>query len=224
MIKEKDPEFIIQTKDVLTVIKRMKAGIFKPPPKPIMMDKIVKRTLYKVPFYSGDTAENNRRIRIMDGDVECDGHPRCTITYKDKMKNMSDEAKAVLKVDNYDDAVHLFDLLHYKRVSYQENMRSKFLCVLDGVKYVIRFDIWHKIDDVTFVTVTATSSVDDHSLSDFVDALGLAELNIWTQPRVDVDKIYEERFGCPAMAIPEVTFDFDLQTPKSTKPDSIVLE
>lgn len=215
MIKEKDPEFLIQTKDIVTVVERLKSDI--PSTKAIMLDRVVKRTLYKVPFYSGDTDEKNRWIRIMDGDVECDEQPRCTITYKDKMKNMSDEEKAVLKVDNYDDAIHLFDLLHYERASYQENLRSKFVCVLDGVKYVIRFDTWPKIEDVTFVTVTAASSAEDHSLSDFVDVLGLAELNIWPQPRVDVDKVYEERFGCPAMSIPEVTFEFDLLTPEKNK-------
>jgi len=211
MIKEKDPEFLIKTEDMITVVERLRSDI--PSTRAVMLDRVVKRTLYKVPFHSDDAGEKIRWIRIMDGDVECDGQPKCTITYKDKKKNMSDEEKAVLKVDNYDDAIHLFDLLHYERTSYQENLRSKFICNLDQVKYIIRFDTWPKIEDVTFVTVTATSSADAHSLSDFVDALGLNELNVWSQPRVDVDKVYEERFNCPAMSIPEVTFEFDLQIP-----------
>lgn len=214
MIKEKDPEFLIQTKDMATVVDRLNSDI--PSTKAIMLDRIVKRTLYKVPPHTDDTGEKTHWIRIMDGDVECDGQPKCTITYKDKMKNMSEEEKAILKVDNYDDAVHLFDLLHYERASYQENLRSKFVCILDQVKYIIRFDIWPKIEDVTFVTVSATSSADNHSLSDFVDALGLAELNICSQPRVDVDRVYEERVGCSAMSIPEVTFDFDLKIPQNS--------
>lgn len=57
------------------------------------------------------------------------------------MKNISDEEKSVLKVDNYDDALHLFDLLHYEKVSYQENRCSKFSCSLVQVKYIIKFDI-----------------------------------------------------------------------------------
>ena len=178
-----------------------------------MLDRIIKRTLYRVPVHTDDRPEIIRWIRIMDGDVECDGQPRCTITYKDRKKNMSAEEKAVLKVDNYDDAIHLFDLLHYERVSYQENLRSKFVCVLDQVKYIIKFDIWPKIEDVTFVTVTATTSANEHSLNDFVDALGLEELNICHKPKVDVDTIYLERFHCTAMSMPEVTFDFDLQVP-----------
>lgn len=110
MIKENDPEFLIHTKDMVAVVERLMSDI--PSTIAIMLDRIVKRTLYKVPSHS-DENEKIRWIRIMDGDVECDEQPRCTITYKDKMKNMSDEEKAVLKVDNYDDAVHLFDLLHY---------------------------------------------------------------------------------------------------------------
>ena len=176
MIKEKDPEFLVRTQDVNKIVERLRQDI--PSTKAIMLDRIIKRTLYRVPVNSDDAEEKIRWIRIMDGDVECDGQPRCTITYKDKMKNMSDEEKAVLKVDNYDDAIHLFDLLHYERASYQENLRSKFVCVLDEVKYIIKFDIWPKIEDVTFVSVTATASADDHSLADFVDALGLDEFNI----------------------------------------------
>ena len=97
MIKEKDPEFLIQTKDIEMVVERLTSDI--PSTKAIMIDRIVKRTLYKVPVHSNDTGEKTRWIRIMDGDVECDEQPKCTITYKDKMKNMSEEEKAVLKVD-----------------------------------------------------------------------------------------------------------------------------
>ena len=211
MINEKDPEFLVRTQDVEEIVGRLRQNI--PSTKAIMLDRIIKRTLYRVPVNSDDAKEKIHWIRIMDGDVECDEQPRCTITYKDKMKNMSSEEKAVLKVDNYDDAIHLFDLLHYERASYQENLRSKFVCMLDEVKYIIKFDIWPKIEDVAFVSVIATASADDHNLADFVDALGLDEFNIWHQPRVDVDKVYEERFGCPAMSIPEVTFEFDLQIP-----------
>lgn len=211
MINEKDPEFLVRTQDVEEIVGRLRQNI--PSTKAIMLDRIIKRTLYRVPVNSDDAKEKIHWIRIMDGDVECDEQPRCTITYKDKMKNMSSEEKAVLKVDNYDDAIHLFDLLHYERASYQENLRSKFVCILDEVKYIIKFDIWPKIEDVAFVSVIATASADDHNLADFVDALGLDEFNIWHQPRVDVDKVYEERFGCPAMSIPEVTFEFDLQIP-----------
>lgn len=207
MITEKDPEFLIETENIEAVLDRLRNDI--PDVKPIMIDCLIKRTLYKVPNQVNDS-NKIKWIRIMDGDVECDGHPKCTITYKDKMKNMSDEEKAVLKVDNYYDALHLFDLLHYEKVSYQENYRTKFVCILDHIKYIIKFDIWPKIEDVTFVSVNTISSANEDSLNGFVDALGLSELNIWKQPRVDVDIVYEQRFGRPARLIPEVTFEFDL--------------
>ena len=145
----------------------------------------------------------------MDGDIESDLQPRCTVTYKDKMKNMSDEEKSVLKVDNYDDAIHLFDLLHYEKVSYQENRRSKFACSLDQVKYIVKFDIWPKIEDVTFVSVSFASSANENSMSNFIDLLGLKEFNICRNQRADVDEEYKKRLGKPAMSIPMLTFDFD---------------
>lgn len=208
MIKEKDPEFLIKTEDVdkvTTLMSKMLVG------EPVMLDKIVKRTLFTVQSGPDKKEEKAHWIRIMDGDVE----EGCTITYKNKMMNMRDEEKAVLKVDNYDDAIHLFDLIDcYDRVSYQENLRSQFVCTFDQDKYIVRFDIWPKIEDVIFVTVTARSFANPHGLKDFTEALGLNKLNICPQPRVDVDKIYEERFNCPAISIPEVTFEYDLQFPE----------
>ena len=212
MIKENDLEFLIDSNDLATIVERMQTD-FPFPPRPIMLDQIVRRTLYRVPDSMLDDPNKIRWIRIMDGDIEDGGKPKCTITYKDKTRNMSEEEKAVVKVDNYDDAIHLFDLLQYHKTSYQENRRSKFICVLDQVKYIIKFDIWPKIEDVAFVSVSATSSANDHSIMDFVDLLGLNELNRCPDRRVDVDKEYEERIGYPAMSIPMVTFEFDLPLP-----------
>ena len=39
-----------------------------------------------------------RWLRILDGDIECDGSQRCTITYKDKKRDMSGVDYALLKV------------------------------------------------------------------------------------------------------------------------------
>ena len=208
MIKENDLEFLIESKNLPTIIESMIYD-FPDPPQVIMMDRIIRRTLYKDSVLPDTPAEKVRWIRIMDGDIESDLQPRCTITYKDKMKNMSDEEKAVLKVDNYDDALHLFDLLHYKKVSYQENRRSKFACSLDQVKYIVKFDIWPKIDDVVFVSVSFASSANENSMSNFIDLLGLKQFNICENQRADVDEEYKKRVGTPAMSIPILTFDFD---------------
>lgn len=187
--------------------------------KPIMVERIIRRALYKVNGESEDDGQI-RWIRVLDGDIECDGAQRCTITFKDKKIDMTEEDFALLKVDNFDDATHLFDLLHFIRTSYQENRRSKFLCKLDRVKYIVRFDIWPKIEDVAFVAINATTSANSKNIRDFVDALKVADYNICHNAKVDVDSVYKERFNYPATLIPEVTFDFDLVLPSSDSPQT----
>ncbi|MDE6710648.1 MAG: hypothetical protein K2J76_09180, partial [Oscillospiraceae bacterium] len=83
-------------------------------------------------------------------------------------------------------------------------------------KYIVRFDIWPKIEDVVFIESNAMTSASNESLNDFVDALEVLNYNICKNAKVDVDKIYEERFNCPASLIPNVTFDFDLEYEKQT--------
>lgn len=213
MIKNNGAEFLIKSKNLKTIVTNMQTMTNFC--EPIMTDRILRRTLYKVKNEQGDdnTNEQIRWIRILDGDVECDGSQRCTITFKDKRKDMTEEDYALLKVDNFDDANHLFDLLHFMRTSYQENRRSKFVCKLDRVKYIVRFDIWPKIEDVVFVSINVMTSANRESINDIVDALGIANYNICKNAKVDVDKVYEERFCCPASLIPNVTFDFDLMIP-----------
>lgn len=208
MIKNNSYEFLVRTKDLDAIIKNMRKNITSC--HPIMIDQIVKRVLYKVESVD-ELGENQIRwLRIMEGDIDCNGEQRCTITYKDKKKDMSGEAYALLKVDNFEDATHLFDLLKYVRTSYQENKRSKFVCMLDKVKYIIRFDIWPKIEDVVFVSIIVASSASQDDIDGFVDALDVRKFNKDENTMVDVDKIYESRFGRPARFIPEVTFDFEL--------------
>lgn len=215
MIRNNGAEFLIETKNLETIIGNMQRKI--PLCKPIMIDRILRRTLYKVKNEKGyhSSQEQIRWIRILDGDIECDGSQCCTITFKDKRKDMTEEDYALLKVDNFDDANHLFDLLQFKRTSYQENRRSKFVCKLDGVKYIVRFDIWPKIEDVVFVSINIMTSANNESINDFVNALEIVNYNICQNAKVDVDKVYEERFKYPASLIPNITFDFDLVIPQN---------
>lgn len=217
MIKNNGAEFLIEAKNLEIIIANMQKKI--PSCEPIMIDRILRRTLYKVQNEQGDNndQEQIRWIRILDGDIECDGSQRCTITFKDKRKDMTEEDYALLKVDNFDDANHLFDLLHFIRTSYQENRRSKFVCKLDRVKYIVRFDIWPKIEDVVFVAINVMTSANNESINDFVDALEIVNYNICKNAKVDVDKVYEERFNYPASLIPNISFDFDLVIPKIVK-------
>lgn len=210
MIKDNRAEFLIETKNMAEIISNLQMEALHC--KAIMVDRIIRRRLYKVKSKQDDN--QIRWLRILDGDIECDGSQRCTITYKDKKRDMSGVDYALLKVDNFDDAVHLFNLLNFTCTSYQENKRSKFVCKLDRVKYIVRFDIWPKIEDVIFVSVNAMTSTDAESLGGFVETLGLSEYNICKNAKVDVDAIYIERFKCAASVIPKLTFDFDLEIPQ----------
>ena len=203
MVKNNEREYLIETECLTEIIRNMENNISSC--IPIMLDRIVKRALYRV-----DNSENSKKqwIRIMEGDIECTGETRCTITYKDRKYDMSEENYALLKVDNFDDATHLFDLLKYKRDSYQEHRRSKFVCDLDDVKYMVRFDIWPKIEEITFVGITEISAADNDDVVGFVSALGI-DNNSKGGNGIDVDSEYKKRFGKSASEIPIVSFDLD---------------
>jgi hypothetical protein len=206
MIKNKEHDYLIKTESIKAIITNMnRNGITT---TPIMLDRIVKRALYRV-----ENPEDGKKqwIRIMEGDIECTGEIRCTITYKDREEgNVSEDKEdyALLKVDNFDDATHLFDLLKYERDSYQENKRSKFICVMEGVKYIVRFDIWPKIEDVIFVSITVISSASSDDLKGFISALDIDNLCI-KKDNVDVDDEYREKTKKTATEISNLTFDSD---------------
>jgi hypothetical protein len=201
MIKHAGFEYLVQRKHMEKIVCNMQNTI--PKCTPIMVDCIVKRALYKVNNSEGD---KSKWIRIMEGDIERIGETRCTITYKDRKRDMSGETYALLKVDNFEDATHLFEVLQYEHVSYQEHKRSKFACVLDNVKYIVRFDIWPKIEDIVFVGIDVASSTKEDDVDGFLNALGIKDL-VEDSYLVDVDKEYKERIGKAASEIPIITFE-----------------
>lgn len=222
---DKNAEFIVNTCDVEAILQNLEGNVS--PIKPLMLDNIVRRMLYKVVTSDEESRMKTRWLRIMDGDVECDGIAKCSVTFKTRRKDMREDEEAKLKVDYYGDATYLFDLLGFEQTSYQENKRTKFVCVHDGVKYIIRFDIWPKIEDITFIAIVATSSADEQSIFGLIGALDLAEYelrddirraiceqdSILFKSKTDVDSVYRERFGHPASMISQVTFDFPLTLP-----------
>lgn len=215
MIKNNGEEFLVSTDNVSKIIKNIKDNTQLC--TPIMIDQIIKRSLYQVKNLGEDEKDEKNEykwIRILEGDVDCDGVQRCTVTFKDKKKDMSGEDYALLKVESFDDATHLFDLLKFTKTSYQENKRSKFVCIFDKVKYIIRFDLWPEIEEVVFVAISVLSSASDNNISDFIDVLEIEKYNLDNNKMVDVDSVYEKKFGCPAILIPEVTFDFKIIVPK----------
>ncbi len=225
-----DAEFLVNTSSLPAIIQNMKNNMASI--KPIMQDSTIRRTLYKVVSNDAESNGKTRWIRILDGDVECDGTTRCTITFKDRRKDMSAKDEyALLKVDNYDDATHLFDLLGFEKTSYQENLRTKLVCIFDEVKYIIRFDIWPHIEDVAFVAIASMSSSDERSICGLIEALDILQYDIRADisepisedktnvPKfgTDVDSMYQQRFNYPASLISQVTFDFPLTIPGSEK-------
>lgn len=223
-----DAEFLVSTSNLPVIIQNMKSNMNSI--KIIMQDSTIRRSLYKVISNDEESKEKIRWVRIMDGDVECDGTTRCTITFKDRRKDMRGKDEyALLKIDNYDDALHLFDLLGFEKTSYQENLRTKFVCIYDDVKYIIRFDIWPHIEDVTFVAIASMSSSDERSISGLIEALDIVQYDMRSdvfkttdeadssipQFGTDVDSIYRQRFNYSASLIPQLTFEFPLQIPTS---------
>lgn len=210
-------EFIVNTSSLPAIIQNMKNSMVSI--KPIMQDSAIRRTLYKVVSNDAESEGKTRWIRILDGDVDCDGTTRCTITFKDRRRDMSAKDEyALLKVDNYDDATHLFDLLGFQKTSYQENFRTKYVCIFDDVKYIIHFDIWPHIEDVTFVAIVSMSSSDERTIDGLIEALDIVQYDIRENKsdstiKTDVDSMYLQRFNYPASLIPQVTFDFPLNIP-----------
>lgn len=208
MTKENGKQFVIPSKKLNTIVTTLKTYSVEP----IMTGEIVRRCLYKVNNEGPQTDDNYKWLRIMEGDVECDGENRITITYKDKKKDMSGVDSALLTVDNFDDATHLFELLHFEKTSYQENKRFKYRFTVppEGLEYLIRFDVWPKIEEFVFVTLISKSVIDDDDIDDVIAKLYLEEENICTSEKYDVDKIYKLKFGVPASQIPYIAFEFPL--------------
>ena len=62
MINEKDPEFLVRTQDVEEIVGRLRQNI--PSTKAIMLDRIIKRTLYRVPVNSDDAKEKYTGLEL----------------------------------------------------------------------------------------------------------------------------------------------------------------
>jgi hypothetical protein len=177
----------------------------------IMSNQYVRRALYKVVQTDEEGKSKSKWIRIMDGDMDCNGPKKCTITYKDKDKDLTSEQNAVLKVDNFEDATHLFDLIGFQCTSYQENLRTKFICALDNVKYILRFDVWPGINEFIFININAKNSATQENINDFINVLGLNSFNVTQEKYNDVDNIYRNKYSIPASEIPRVTFETDFE-------------
>ncbi|MCL2311681.1 MAG: hypothetical protein FWC41_04205 [Firmicutes bacterium] len=215
MRKSKGYDALIQAEnldEILTKLKKLEAdtkvGRSSTDVIPIMLDQTIRRALYKSKGGNEHGDTEIHWIRIMEGDIDYIGETRCTITYKIRRKDMSSEYYSELRVESFDDAAELFELIGYVQTSYQENKRSKFVCVVDKVRYMVRFDVWPKLEDVIFVNVVCVSSASQEDIDGFIKLLGLNQIDLAKEEAVaDVDAEYQKRGYKPARFMPEVTFD-----------------
>jgi hypothetical protein len=176
--------------------------------------------LDKLPHYEGD--EINAWIRILEGDIEYIGDTqRCTLTYvienDDKEKD-----NLLLKVDNFEDAIHLAEKMGYDQKSYQENLRSKFKCQYNNAAYFVRFDVWAQIPEFTVIEIDSLSGKID--IKNIIDRLNIKNYageiidNQFTKigeksnvkTSVDINDLYKKHTGIEASKIPNITIELGL--------------
>jgi len=230
MLKKSGIQYLIKNNDVAKIFTCM--GELQQL-TPIMINRLVKRVVCV------RDPEEKKWIRIMEGDIEYIGDTqRCTMTYITEKRNANIVEKAgkktkdtlILKVDNFEDAIHLAKNMDYNIISYQENLRSKYTCELYHVTYMIRFDRWAQIKDYTVVEVSLFSS-GQNDFRDFVDSLNILQYAVKIESNdfhflseeektstdikasVDIDELYKVIHGQDASTIRYITFDstvFDL--------------
>lgn len=204
----KDYKFLIDSENVGFIIENIKnivdSNHFSKP----MTQKKVTRVIYRMPCLK----ENESRwLRILIGDVDCHGNTGVTITYKVKDTGAGVEQRIpILKVEEFDQATEFFEALGFIRTSIQENIRTKLYVTCENVKYMIRFDVWPLLDEVTFVTIEEVTPADPRTKEAFIKLLKLEKYNIHAGKIVDVDTAYKERLGFRASDIPQLCFGLDI--------------
>lgn len=202
-------KFLIETENVDFIIDNIKNNVDESNYNEVMKNKVVTRAIYSMPFLEKG---EHRWLRILIGDVDCHGKTGVTITYK--MKNIKDgqEKKIpMLRVEEFDQAKSFFESMGFVRSSTQENRRTKIYVTFDNIKYVIRFDVWPQLEDLTFVTIEEVTPTDPRSKGAFIKILKVGKYDIAVNKVVDVDDTYKEKLGFRASDIPELRFGFDLE-------------
>lgn len=207
--RKKDNRFLVNTEDVDLIIDNIKKLVDAKYFTERMERAKVTRVIYRMPCLQ----ENESRwLRILIGDIDCHGNSGVTITYKVKNTDVGFERKIpILKVEEFDRATEFFEALGFARTSLQENYRTKIYVTFEKVKYVIRFDIWPSLEEVTFVTVEEVTPTDPRTRSAFIDFLNLRDYDVSSGTIVDVDTAYKERLGFKASDIPQLCFELDLK-------------
>lgn len=205
---EPKTKFLIETENVDFIIANIKNKVNDKNYKKVMDKKKITRAIYRMPFLEKD---ENRWLRILIGDIDCHENTGVTISYKLRNTKEGQEKKTpILRVEEYEPAKNFFEQLGFVRSSTQENIRTKIYVTFENIKYMVRFDVWPQIEDVTFVTVEEVTPTDPRSKEAFIKQLNLTKYDISKGAMVDIDNVYKEKLGFRASDIPELRFDFDL--------------
>lgn len=208
MISEQGKKFIIETKYFGNILRNIYSNTSNDPEASLIMDnQIMTRTIYQLP----STPQSNKHqwLRIRVGDLDCEGNSKCTITFKRKTLDSAKPKSAKLEVDNYYDAIHMFDLLGFKKTSTQETKRTKIVCFYESVKYLVCFDIWPWIEEITFITIEAGPNAEQLDFEGFLDLIDIEKYKL-NKVCIDVDSEYKNRYNRTASDIPVLKFDFPI--------------
>ena len=148
-------------------------------------------------------------IRIRVGDTNCDGTSQCTVTYMNKKHNEDKTDSSQFIAEDYYSVIQFFKNLGFPLLSEQETLRSKYVFIYEKVKYIICFDKWPHIDEMYFVTITASGNVSENGLIAVCNSLQLPQLAMQVG-YVDIDKAYEKRIGKKASEIRHLRFNMSL--------------
>jgi hypothetical protein len=235
MLRKSGVQYLVLTNDIPTIFGNIIKTYIRI--EPIMVNRLVKRVVCKR-HRSKNRVEAGEWIRVMEGDIEYIGDTqRCTMTYITETKKVSEKNKVkdilTLKVDNFEDAIHFANKMGFYPKSYQETMRSKFLCVYNNVDYVLRFDVWAQIPDYTVIEVNLLSSGQNdfkniveqlklknyarnqHKVGEDGKAFALMseeeiEENIKERKSVDIEELYEKLKGTKASELRNITFELGM--------------
>ena len=208
MISEQSKKFIIETKDVCNILHNIFENTSKEPEASLIMDnQIMTRAVYQLP--KNPDSDKHQWLRIRVGDLDCEGNSKCTITFKRKTLDSSKPTSAKLEVDNYYDAIHMFDLLGFKKTSTQETKRSKLVCFYESVKYLVCFDVWPGLEEITFIAIEAGPNAELMDFEGFLDLIHIEKYKL-NKEYIDVDSEYKSKYNLVASDIPNLKFDFPI--------------
>jgi len=228
MIRKSGAQFLIESVYVSKILENLENAKTLEK-EPIMINALVKRVVCE----PENTSKAPRKwVRIMEGDIDHEGDTqRCSMTFiKKENGNNKKKDTLMLKVDNFDDALHFVNELGFVQKSYQENLRSKFHIKYRGAVFSLRFDAWPEIQKYIIIEIDLLSSR-EHAFMDIIDALKIknyllkintdtstigpwaeeeGNINLNAGTSIDIDDLYKISIGKAATEMSNITFELGL--------------